>query len=557
MKIHQSTPVRASALGLVLTFAGCATPTDALIDQGRELLAEGETQAALERFEQASARDTESTDARVWIVRGWLAEQRIDDSLQATDELKAAGAPQPDLDYLYGLGFHANALRAVTSGSSGVFTQGEFEDAARFLTSAVEADAERYSDAYLPLAESGWYAQDLAAAHDAVMRAVELRPERSETHMMHGRISFSSYSQAVTDELDPEQVDAHWSEALGAFEQASAAALAALEAGDESARAQAIEATRQIAMLHVWNEDLETAAVAFADGIVLDPWGVDMNQVITYVGGENFLAEIGPARAAYVDREGPDASGVALLDWWIGFANFGLGRMPEAERAFDQVIAGNPTYTSAWYYLFRAAYGQRDHEGAVFALRAAWHQAPDELVGLIASERDLNLAILEYLAGWLVNEEKQVEGTRPREAAILAEVMTRVAPDEARYWNNLGLFLRDYGEGLQRVRPKPRDEDLEPLWEAAYAAYSRTLELEPDNAGYLNDTAVMLHYHLERDYDLALDMYARAEVLAKAELDREDLSSDLRDWMLIAHRDARNNQKLLTALMSKTAQGRN
>ena len=94
-------------------------------------------------------------------------------------------------------------------------------------------------------------------------------------------------------------------------------------------------------------------------------------------------------------------------------------------------------------------------------------------------------------------------------------------------------------------QPAARNEDLEPLWEGAYAAYRRTLELDPDNAGYLNDTAVMLHYHLERDYDEALAMYDRAFELAEAELERVDISEGQREWMTTARRDARNNARLL------------
>jgi len=541
-------------LTALLLLPACAPSVDSLIDEGRLRLDQGDPDGALELFEQASARAAGSTDSQVWLVRGWLALDRIDDSLQATDELAKAGAPQPDLDYLYGLGFHARAVRAVSTGSGGAFTQGEFEDATRFLASATEANAERYGDAYLPLAESGWYSQDLTLASEAVLRAIELAPDSAPAHLLHGRIAFSSYSQARTEEAGEEVVQAHWREALDAFQQAAETGLAR---GDDVGRSQAVDASQQIGLLYVWQESLEEAAVAYADAMVLDPWAVNYNEVIGYVGLENFVNEIVPAREALAQAEGPDSDSLPLLDWWTGFAQFGLGRMPEAELSFGRVIDGNPDLTSAWYYYFRTAYGQRKYEQALMGLRNGWHQAPDELVSLIGSERGLNLAILEYLTGWLVNAEEQADGTRPREAAILAEIMTRVEPDSARHWNNLGLFLRDYGEALERETPAPRAEDLDPLWEGAFAAYRQTLELEPDNAGYLNDTAVMLHYHLERDYDEALLMYERAGELAEAELARDDISADQRDWMLTARRDARNNHRLLSRRVDGTQAERN
>ena len=530
------------SLPALLLLSACAPSVDSLIDEGRVRLDAGDATGALEYFEQATTRDAESIDGQVWLVRSWLALDRIDDSLQATDELKEAGAPQPDLDYLYGLGFHARAVRAVTNGAGGAYTQSEFEDATRFLASATEASADRYSDAFLPLAESGWYAQDLPTATSAVLHVLTLEPANPEAHLLHGRIAFSSYSQARTDEAGEEVVGAHWDEALGAFEEAARTSLARGEDGDCT---RAFEATQQLGLLYVWKEQLDQAAAAYGEAMVLDAWAVNYNEVIGYVGLESFLHEIELARATVELAEGADSRSVPLLHWWAGFAQFGLGRMPAAEQSFVEVINSNPELTSAWYYLFRAAYGQRDYETALRGLRTGWHQAPDELVALVSYDKTLNLAILDYLVGWLVNKQQQADGARPREAAILAEIMTRADPEVARYWNNLGLFLRDYGEALVDETPAPRDEDLEPLWESAYAAYRRTLELEPDNAGYLNDTAVMLHYHLERDYDEALAMYDRAFELAEAELESEGISESQREWMTTARRDARNNARLL------------
>ena len=208
---------------------------------------------------------------------------------------------------------------------------------------------------------------------------------------------------------------AHWEEARTAFEQAAATSLARGQDGD---RTQAFEATQQLGLLHVWKEQPEQAAVVFGEAMVLDAWAVNYNEVIGYVGLENFLAEIERARAAVELAEGADSRSIPLLHWWTGFAQFGLGRMPAAEQSFVEVINSAPEFTSAWYYLFRSAYGQRDYETALMGLRTGWSQAPDELVALVSYDKTLNLAILDYLVGWLVNEEQQADGTRPREAAI-------------------------------------------------------------------------------------------------------------------------------------------
>jgi tetratricopeptide (TPR) repeat protein len=134
-------------------------------------------------------------------------------------------------------------------------------------------------------------------------------------------------------------------------------------------------------------------------------------------------------------------------------------------------------------------------------------------------------------------------------------MLTRAAPTQARYWNNLGLFLRDEGDALRAAKTKADPAQLQKLWEAAYAAYSQTLELEPGNPNYLNDTAVMLHYYLKRDYDKALAMYEKAAKRAEEELARTDLSPEMRDVIKIAKRDSNNNIVKVKRVMEKLARG--
>ena len=59
-------------------------------------------------------------------------------------------------------------------------------------------------------------------------------------------------------------------------------------------------------------------------------------------------------------------------------------------------------------------------------------------------------------------------------------------PNNANHWNNYGLMCRDTGE-----------------YEEGFRAYKRAMELVPDDPRLVNDTALMLQYHLLRDLDLA------------------------------------------------------
>ena len=140
---------------------------EALIKRGREALAAGKLTEAQAAFDAADAAERGAPRTRVWVVRGWIAAGKFDEALSATDELKAAKAPAADLDYLYGLGFLGMAKAAIASNGGGAFTQSQLEDSLACLQRATKADSARYSDAWLPLAESAWYAQDLTTARAA------------------------------------------------------------------------------------------------------------------------------------------------------------------------------------------------------------------------------------------------------------------------------------------------------------------------------------------------------------------------------------------------------
>ena len=543
-RVYQSFACAALTLfAAVPAGARAQASVEGLIAEGRSLLEQGKPRTAQERFDRAAVLDGATPRTRVWVVRGWIGRGEVDEALTATDELKKAGAPAADLDYLYGLGFHAAALAEVATGG-GTYTQSRFEDSARFLGAATAADGARYSDAFLPLAEAAWYARDLDAAHAAALRAVELRPDDGDAHFLRGRIAFSRYSaaRAADGEVASEAVEAHWREALAAFDEA---VRAYGNPRKTEIQWRLAECHLQIGHLHLWKGDVEAAAPAYGAAMIWEPRAVDFTQVHGSIGSEELAALLAEARARFPKRHADDHPGAALLAWWDGYVNYDLWNLPEAEAAFHQAIAGNPDYINAWYYVFRAAYGQRKYGEALVALRANWRQDPISLVAALGTEREKNLAILEYLIGWLLEPEKLLEGEPYREAAVVAEIQTRVVPEEPRYWNNLGLFLRDHGERHEQSLAEPDPELLREIYEQAYAAYIRALDLAPGHPAYLNDTAVLLHYYLRRDWDESQRLYELAIARADEELARDDLSSDLREWYRTARHDAMGNLERL------------
>ena len=69
----------------------------------------------------------------------------------------------------------------------------------------------------------------------------------------------------------------------------------------------------------------------------------------------------------------------------------------------------------------------------------------------------------------------------------------------------------------------------------------------------MNDAAVILHYYLERDYDLAIELYEKSHALAAKQLAAGGLSEADKALAELAHRDSKNN---LAALRKKIKEGK-
>lgn len=90
--------------------------------------------------------------------------------------------------------------------------------------------------------------------------------------------------------------------------------------------------------------------------------------------------------------------------------------------------------------------------------------------------------------------------TRMTEIYDLWAWATSIVAQRADWWNNLGFFAREAEK-----------------YEESYAAYRKCIELAPDNVRYVNDTALILLYHLHRDLDEAERLLVRAIELGEAQ----------------------------------------
>jgi tetratricopeptide (TPR) repeat protein len=516
-----------------------AGEVDELIARGRAALAEGRPADAQVLFEEAAKQDGGSPRARIWVARSWIPQGRINDALDAADALDKAGAKGPAVDYLYGMAFAAKAKDYLRLGTPGQIVEMAYGDAVRFLESATKAEPALYADAFRPLAEAAWHVQELDLARAAAAKAVELDPRDAEAAVMLGRIAVAQYARDKSGHAAAaENAERHWQAAVEALR----GAIATLEgSGDPARRALAAQAWAQLGHAHAWKESHDDAASAYAAAIALDPAALDLGQMLGTLGPERFLSALERANEALAKQGPVDAT----VSWWLGWSRFQQKKYAEAEKAFADALARDASFFNAWWYTALTRYHRQDYAGATAAVLENWHANEEDLLASVNQNAELNTSIVAYLVG--ANQRTKSY----RDAAELCEILITLEPQKPDHWNNAGLFWRDSAELLFRSA-KPEDKaKARELHEKAMRFYERALEMEPDNPGFLNDKAVMLHYYLDRDLDQALEMYRRATALAEAALARPDLARDRRDWYEIALRDSKDNTRLLLELLEK------
>ncbi len=96
--------------------------------------------------------------------------------------------------------------------------------------------------------------------------------------------------------------------------------------------------------------------------------------------------------------------------------------------------------------------------------------------------------------------------------------------NRAEWWNNLAFFCRETAQ-----------------YEDSYAAYQQCIELAPDNARWVNDTGLILLYHLHRDLGHAEDLFRRSIELGKAACSNQFIEADRYAENFEAYTDAMLN----------------
>lgn len=514
---------------------------DELIAEGRRLLDLRKPKDAEGVFLQARELDGGSLRTHMWVLRAWMDQGgRSNDTLNAIDEL-ARVHDGPELDYLYGMAFARRAEEHIAQGLLNSVRM-NFVDAIQFLERATSADPERFRDAFLALSRAAWYDGDLERAAAAGEQAMRRYPEDPETVFHVAQVALSRFTAMQADETRVSESERAWERARDGF--ARAAELCG-RPNKKQERLQGLLANSRLQLGHtlMWKNQRKDAAEAYTTALAWNPAAADVGQLFGLLGND-LLPVLEEAQAAFAKRFGKDDPRDATVLWWMGYLRYATRERDAAEEAFLAALEEVPGFVNAWTYVADIRYDRKDYEGMIEALKTAWDTDP---AAVVAEMPAFSLAKTEYVVGWCAQRE------RWGDAAILGEIVAETQPTEARHWNNLGLFLRDHGAKVYNEGSEESREAGMRLFERSFRAYSRALDLVPDDPAYLNDTAVILHYYLDRDPAQALAWYDEAEARASELLERDDLTPDRREIVRIALRDAKNNRRDLQKILERRA----
>jgi hypothetical protein len=526
----------------------------ARIERGRALLDAGRPAEAQAEFAEAAAADGDSLRTRMWILRCWMDQGRSNDTLDALDELSRAGAAGPEMNYLYGMAFARRAEGHMAQGVTDSSVEMNFQDAKDRLVESVKTDAVRYHDAFLALAHSAWFTQDLETARWAADRAVDANAGSAEVWLTRGRIALSQFLAAQGEQPGGAEAEALWADATTSFRNAVERSGSPTE---EAAQVRLAEAATQLGHAMLWKKKGPEATDAYATAIAWDPLGFEYARAVEFLGGvektpgdersSGFGAALELAKTRFEAHAAPGDPRTATLLWWLGWARFSEADWSGSESAFQDALALSPEFANAWFYIGLARQYRKDSEGAIQAMHAGWDTDPSDMVRTVAGAGGA-LRAFESLLSWCAAQEP----ARNLDAAFLAEMLAQAMPDEARHWNNMGLFLRNEGEDLElaaykKKAPEPDPALLEDLYARSFAAYQRALELNPGDPQLVNDTALMLAYHLDGDLAEVEGMYRRALALTESLLANEKLSAEDRARFEQTKKDIDVNLKYLLA----------
>lgn len=221
--------------------------------------------------------------------------------------------------------------------------------------------------------------------------------------------------------------------------------------------------------------------------------------------------------------------------WQLAFLYEDAGKAEEAVDAAVTHMQRTPDMDIGRVYALAKRYAaEKRFAASEKALLAMVERDAEELSNWIASEPDPTETAVQL--GWSIGPA--VQQGRLEAAREMLRPLLEVNPANADIWNNFGLLCRDTGVATER---RGDIDAAEELYVSSYVAYEKSLSHDSENPQIMNDTALVMQYHVKTNMARAKDLYRRAIVNAEKLIAGGDERAEIRT----ALRDARNNLALL------------
>jgi len=378
-------------------------------------------------------------------------------------------------------------------------------------------------DSRLVLAQARYLLGDWEQAIKQAEEAVRRHPARAGAHILLGRIATDRFHDLL------QQYNAQKPTGQAAADQVGAIDVQRQLAIRSYKRAAELDPTRahpHLALGQLAFMDQRTAEgrAHFVDALAIDPdISLDHNAFLIEIDWKARRAAYAEAHRRYAAGTKAQPEKAATLRFHEGRACFDGGSWAEAQKCFEDALAGNPAATNNLYYLFLCCYHQNDHDAAErHAAKFAAIGAPafaDVVRALPGDKRGEVGAIIGFLA------DRAYAGKRVENSRDLNHVIACLK-DSADAWNNHAFLCRETGR-----------------FPEAWSSYQNALEKEPDSPQLLNDAAVILQYHMTSPENVqkARGMYERAVKLADKMLADASITGAARDRIAQAKTDATAN----------------
>jgi tetratricopeptide (TPR) repeat protein len=474
------------------------------VAEARRAAEEGDPSRAADLFLELVATRPDRIDWVLEATENLLAASRFSDALDLLDDAARRFPDRPEVPIRIARTHSLRAASMARQRPRDINVQFQLEEAARVAQRVLERwPKEREPRALLAhaLLQLGRNEEAIGEAEELVRRF----PRDQAGQVLLGDAHFAEHARYRAEAATATDPD----------EQERATTLS------EAARAAAIEAYRMAAVLDdarphpwvqlgriaAWANDRDEALAAFGEALVRDPQSaVDhgwVHETLTPNERAEFYREVA---AGYRARAGADATAAAAatLDWYRAYACYEAEKFADAYRLFDAAVAANPAYLNSRCYAMLAAYWNGDRESARLQAARYGAQAPKHFADTIRARPDADqvIAILEFL-GRSSHEDGKLEQARD-----ISSVLARLL-DTERHWNDYAFLCRETG-----------------AYEESLAAYENALALDPESPWLLNDTAVVLQYHLPSPEHMARAEELYHHAIARADAILADPASD-------------------------------